>query len=276
MKLLSVLASACLCLSFTQSASGGEPIRSFEPKAKLAKCRVDPDDETKLYCDNYCQMNSRTTLEKLGPENLGWNCDNSTNRNNWKNDWNANNPNKQVTTCDAGSNSATGFHQGMCDVLEDSLAMPPVINASSYIVWNNVSNECMAVGMSDAEYAAAGCPIQRAYVQFNNDMYEVYSNGSAGAPNRWVTSSDPSATPTSLADRYEMTVTGQTGSLTTVDVRNNYLMLEYLDPRPDRNRPGIGTSELDTYTVYIRTCEIGNPANCADTQVNFNIAQDHG
>jgi len=77
-----------------------------------------------MYCEEYCQMkNGANPAENLGPENAGWNCDKSNLRNNWKTNWNLNNPDKQVDNCTAGVRGPTGYHDGECDVFGITTAL---------------------------------------------------------------------------------------------------------------------------------------------------------
>lgn len=262
MKLLALICLTALC-----SWAHAETIQNYEQRTKESRCTVDPQDDSKMYCEQYCQFFHKFTNEQLGSENVGWNCNSPTKKAAWQDDWNRSNPDKQIVgTCTSGLPSATGYHAGECETAEETLTLPPSIQESDLISWSNHDPECPTPDTSSQ------CPRLHLGVRFVEDKFYTVNRYGAfyGNERTWVTG-PPGTSGSELAANYNFTFTPieNTNMLTTSSVSSRMWAYEDWDPSP----PGDNSQERHI-RFNLTVCENGNSANCQSSVVTFVIGYD--
>lgn len=107
----------------TMQPAHAETIVQYKTNTLSSECTVDPNDDTKMYCNEYCTMTNKNTGTPFGGKNNNWNCNNETKRTQWANDWNAIPSNEKVSNCNKGYIGADGgYHLGQCETNSISIS----------------------------------------------------------------------------------------------------------------------------------------------------------
>lgn len=263
MKLLTAFA----LLALTCFAHAGTSIQNHEQVENQARCVIDPNNASRMNCEQYCQFVNKHSQQPLGSENKGWNCDSRAKKLGWQMSWNQSHPDKQLKgDCTQGSPTATGFHKGECEFNTETLQMPPVIHLNHIASWANYDPAC------SSNTTIPNCPRFHVGIRMaDNAIYTVNKYGVFYSEHsKWVTG--PVGTlPSTLASNYNITVSPiQNMHLLTTNSTSSR-QWEYRDSSPDRPMSGNQTIEIH---FDIRACEKANPSNCQSTRVNMTLGFD--
>ena len=249
-------------LAFSALNVNAESIINHEQVRLQSRCHVDPEDDSKMYCEQYCDMFNRDGNNLKA--NRGWNCDDANRLDNALIDYNRDNPQNKLVSCDKGTYSTIGYHAAICEDEQVRLTMPPSIVLGDLQTWSGIDPECPSTNTQHT------CPRFLIGVRIVNDQILSVSEWGTfyGSPQKWVTGPDDMS-PSQLAALFEFTMTPvENIGLLTTSSSSHWEHSEW-DPTP----PAGGTQSQDI-RFNLTACEKADASNCGTTQVTLSLGYD--